>query len=81
MKILRVFIRKTSYTPIDDYVRIGSPDLFIPKDIQQIHISTLFTWDKQQAREFLPHSVAYYIPELSKALKNQTKQIILEIFK
>ena len=51
MKILRVFVRRTSQTPIDDYVRIGSPDLFIPKDIQQIRISVLFTWDKQQAIE------------------------------
>ena len=48
-KILRVFIKKTSHTPIDDYVRIGMPDMFMPKDISEVHISTVFTWDKQKA--------------------------------
>ena len=32
-------------------------------------------------REFLPHSVSDYIPELVKALKSQVKQIIEEMCK
>jgi len=43
--ILRVFPRRTSMTPTDEYVRIGEPDLFLPDDITEVHISTCFTWD------------------------------------
>lgn len=49
MPILRVFPRKTNATPLDDYVKIGSPDLFMPEDISEIHISVAFTWDLQEA--------------------------------
>ena len=46
MKIIRVFPRKTSYTPDDDYVFIGEPPgLFVP-DHDEVHISCVFTWDK-----------------------------------
>ena len=33
----------------DDYVAIGSPGLFIPENISEIHISVTFTWDLQEA--------------------------------
>ena len=49
MPILRVFPRKTKATPLDDYVKIGPPDLFIPEDISEIHISVAFTWDLEEA--------------------------------
>ena len=49
MTILRVFPRKTNATPQDDYTAIGSPGLFIPEDISEIHISVTFTWDLQFA--------------------------------
>ena len=49
MPILRVFPRKTNATPQDDYTAIGSPGLFIPDDISEIHISVTFTWDLQYA--------------------------------
>lgn len=49
MPILRVFLRKTKATPEDDYVAIGSPGLFIPEEISEIHVSVAFTWDLQEA--------------------------------
>ena len=49
MPVLRVFPRKTNATPEDDYVAIGSPGLFVPDDISEIHISVTFTWDLQEA--------------------------------
>ena len=49
MPILRVFPRKTNATPQDEYVAIGSPSLFIPDDISEIHISVAFTWDLLEA--------------------------------
>ena len=49
MPILRVFPRKTKATPEDEYVAIGTPDLFIPDDISEIHISVAFTWDLIEA--------------------------------
>lgn len=45
-KILRVFPVKTSMTPDDDYVRIGEPDLLPIPEVDEIHISCVFTWHK-----------------------------------
>lgn len=47
MKILRVFPRRTSHTPIDDLVFIGEPPLMKPYDIDRVHISCTFTWDRE----------------------------------
>lgn len=45
MKIIRVFPRRTSYTPDDDMVFIGyPPGLLIPPH-DEVHISCVFTWD------------------------------------
>jgi len=43
--IARVFPRKTNATPIDDYVFIGEPGLFVPDDITEVHVSVTFVWD------------------------------------
>lgn len=43
--IIRVFPRRTRATPIDAYSFIGEPDLFVPDDIDEVHISVAFTWD------------------------------------
>lgn len=59
MPILRVFPRKTNATPEDEYVAIGSPGLFVPDDISEIHISVTFTWDLQEA-EILAEQWARY---------------------
>jgi len=43
--IIRVFPRRTRATPIDEYAFIGEPGLFVPDDIDEVHISIAFTWD------------------------------------
>lgn len=60
MKILRVFIRKTSQTPIDKYTRFGFPGLFMPTDIDEVHISTIFSWDKEKAMRLQSNYELYY---------------------
>lgn len=60
MKILRVFIRRTSQTPDDEYIRIGMPDLFMPKDIEEVHISTIFSWDIEEAIRLQKNYQQYY---------------------
>ncbi len=49
-KIIRVFPRKTTHTPTDDLVFIGSPPFtpMIP-EADEIHISVTFTWDIPEA--------------------------------
>lgn len=52
MRILRVFVRKTSYTPDDDMVIIGEPPLpFLIPEHDEVHISVPFTWDMDEAEE------------------------------
>jgi len=51
MRIIRVFPRRTRATPIDEYAFIGEPDLFVPDDIDEVHISVTFTWDLFQAEK------------------------------
>ncbi len=48
VKIIRVFPRRTSMTPLDADVRINSePGLF--DDADEVHVSCLFSWDKDRA--------------------------------
>lgn len=51
-KIIRVFARQTSYTPVDDYCFYDFPPFpaLIPSH-DEVHISCTFTWDKPRARE------------------------------
>ena len=50
MKIIRVFPRKTSCTPIDEDVRINTtPDMF--DDADEVHISVSWTYDLARAEE------------------------------
>ncbi|MBA7533865.1 hypothetical protein ES705_26111 [subsurface metagenome] len=60
LKILRVFIRRTSQTPIDDYVKIGMPDLFRPEEVEEVHISVLFTWDIEEGFELQKNYLQHY---------------------
>jgi len=48
MRIARVFPAKTNMTPIDKDAYYSYPDLFTPK-YDEVHISTVFTWDKERA--------------------------------
>ena len=52
MRTIRVFPRKTSYTPEDQYAFIGPPPMqvFIPEH-SEVHISCTFTWDKECCQE------------------------------
>ncbi len=47
-RIARVFVRKTQYTPTDELCFFGPPGLLVP-EVDEVHISCLFTWDKPKA--------------------------------
>ena len=47
--LARVFPRKTNATPTDDYAFVGDPPLFIPDDIDEVHVSVAFSWDLTEA--------------------------------
>lgn len=50
-RIIRVFCRKTSYTPTDELAFVGPPPgLFVPEH-DEVHISCTFTWDMNYAEE------------------------------
>lgn len=52
-RILRVFPRRTAYTPDDALVRIGPPGLYDAQEldgkIDEVHISCVFSWDNYLA--------------------------------
>lgn len=48
VRIARVFPTRTSMSPIDPDAYFDAPDLFTPK-YDEIHISTVFTWDIDKA--------------------------------
>ena len=57
MRIARVFPCRTEATPDDELVYINCPPPFketIP-EIDEVHISTAFTWDKKRAEELAVH--------------------------
>lgn len=58
-RLLRVFICRTSQTPIDDMAFIGEPPLIRP-DANEVHVSTVFTWDKQEAHRLADAWRQYY---------------------
>ena len=51
MKIARVFPRKTSATPDDELVFFGPPPLLTLSEIDEVHISVAFTYDREKAEE------------------------------
>ena len=59
MRILRVFPRRTSFTPKDDLVVIGRPELWRPK-VDEVHISCLFTWDRDYCEQLKREWSEYY---------------------
>ena len=46
MRILRVFPRRTSYTPTDPLAFVGPPPGLLIPEHDEVHISCVFTWDK-----------------------------------
>jgi hypothetical protein len=59
MGIIRVFPRKTSYTPSDEYVFVGEPPLFRP-EAEEVHVSVTFTWDIDYGKHLLSAWSKYY---------------------
>ena len=49
--IARVFPRKTAATPDDDLVFLGPPPLLTLPEIDEVHVSVTFTYDKAKAEE------------------------------
>lgn len=60
---IRVFPRRTSHTPTDEWAFVGHPPLWRPdpKDVIDVSVSCTFTWDKPNA-ELLAESWARYYP-------------------
>ena len=51
VKIARVFPRKTNATPDDELVFFGPPPLLILPEIDEVHVSVTFTYDRPKAEE------------------------------
>jgi len=51
MRVLRVFPRRTSYTPTDEMVAVGEPGFFrpAPSEVDEVHVSATFSWDRKAA--------------------------------
>lgn len=58
-RIIRVFPRKTSMTPRDDYSFVGDPPLIRP-EANLVHISCTFTWDIEETRRLQCSWGQYY---------------------
>ncbi len=56
---IRVFPRRTSYTPVDDMAFVGYPPMIRP-EAHQVQISCCFTWDMPKARELQQAWSQYY---------------------
>jgi len=59
MKVIRVFPRRTSFTPKDDYVFVGDPPMIRPES-NEVHISCSFTWDIEEAKRLTKAWGQYY---------------------
>lgn len=59
MQILRVFPRRTSYTPNDEFSFVGEPPMIRP-DADEVHVSCTFTWDKPKAENLRDAWAQYY---------------------
>jgi len=46
--IIRVFPRRTSFTPMDDYAFVGYPPMIRP-EADEVHVSCAFSWDMDLA--------------------------------
>jgi len=57
--VIRVFPRKTKWTPTDDLAFVGDPPLLRPPD-QRVHISVTFTWDLCEGQRLLDAWRRYY---------------------
>lgn len=56
---IRVFPRRTKWTPVDDMAFVGDPPLFRP-DAEAVHVSVTFTWDIPEALRLQKAWEQYY---------------------
>lgn len=59
MSMIRVFPRRTSYTPTDALTFIGDPPLWRPPEMP-VHVSVTFTWDVPEAERLAEAWGLYY---------------------
>lgn len=61
-RIIRVFPRRTNATPVDPYVYVGDPRLFIPprEKIKEVHVSVTFSWDRREGERLARAWSAFY---------------------
>jgi hypothetical protein len=57
--MIRVFPRRTKWTPNDELAFVGDPPLFRPS-IQPVFISCCFTWDISEAQRLFKAWNQYY---------------------
>lgn len=50
-RIARVFPRRTEATPDDDLAFVGPPPLLTPPEVDEVHVSVTFTYDKAVAED------------------------------
>ena len=64
MTLIRVFPRRTKWTPMDPYAFVGDPPMIRP-EADEVHVSCTFTWDMAEARRlrfaWLEHYERVYI--------------------
>ena len=57
--LIRVFPRRTSMTPIDEYTFVGDSPLWRP-DADEVHVSVTFTWDVSEGERLAAAWSHYY---------------------
>lgn len=57
--IIRVFPRRNSFTPQDDYAFVGDPPLIRPQAVE-VHVDCTFTWDIPKAKRLAQAWGQYY---------------------
>lgn len=58
--MIRVFPRRTKWTPTDPLAFVGEPPLFRPPDDRPVRISVVFTWDREEGERLLHAWRRYY---------------------
>lgn len=59
MNVIRVFPRRTSFTPRDDMAFVGDPPLIRP-EAEAVHVSVTFTWDRDEGKRLVEAWAQYY---------------------
>jgi len=59
VRVIRVFPRKTSFTPTDAYAFVGNPPMIRP-EADYVYISCVFSWDVEEAKRLFEAWEQYY---------------------